>query len=1109
MTPSKFNPLKHFFLLAYGLLGTAAVLAAPLTFQQVPAGAGAKEPAPNVIVSVDDSGSMGAAGMATLRQALTATFGVTAGLADNRIRMAWQSMNRCPSLGTSSTACGNYNGMRYFGGTHRANFDQWARTLVEGGGTPGHRMMANAGDYLMASISNNASPWAADPGVTLNPVLSCRKNFHIFMTDGGWNSGTTDTSQHIDTAGTNNGTRIVRGGGNADGTSKPLTASITYDISTSTPETLLYRDNWGGPTTNSAGNRTTLSTLSDLAFHYWSTDLQTGLTNNVRPSINRSSTETFVATNGSSTALPAFWNPRNNPATWQNMVNYTIGFNTAASWSGAPLWGGDTFSGGLANLINGVDSWTSPFCGPTNNAVANGNQPCDFSNGYTASGNAPVINGRRMDLWHAALNSRGLFVPAPTAQALVDAFQIILDDILVQTTKPLVSIATNSSRLSSGGFTYVAGYNSEGWSGELSGYQINATTSLPSKSPTWQATTLLDSTSTTVFSTATRVVLTHTGTQGTGFRWGNLSTAQQAALRGGTADTATVGEQRVSYLLGDRSREQRVAGGYMRNRESRLGDIVNSNIWYTGKPSRLGFEHTGHASFRSSNASRTPVVYVGANDGMLHGFNANTGRELVAYVPKAAYEHLRSYTLPTYSHRYFVDGHPFTGDADLGGTLNWRTVLVSGLGAGGKGYFILDVTNPNNFVDPGAAASPIVLMDTTDGAHPDIGHIFAAPVVDEQTRSRSQQIVKMNNNRWAVVMGNGYNSTNERPVLLIQYLDGDRSLKTIVTNATTGATNGLAAPQVIDVNGDGKVDIAYAGDLNGNLWKFNLTGAVDTSWSVGFSGSPLYTAVDAAGTPQAITVPPMYVAHPLGGIQLVFGTGRELTASDRSSTQVQTIYGIWDKSTYGSPTGPISSNDVERITGGRVSLVQQTQTGSVGSTGLLTTSSNPVVYSRLDTTAKRGWYFDLPVTGERVLGQPQVFEGQKALINSIVPKAAVFGESCNLEEAADRNFITILNAINGQPSKVPAFGTLDTSGSATRVEYGSGESITLANQKNNDTLVINTDYFCTGPSCAPCTGPACDVDDDGDGQCGGLSTGVLEICRAGLLGTRTDWRELR
>jgi type IV pilus assembly protein PilY1 len=1109
MTPSKFNPLKHFFLLAYGLLGTAAVLAAPLTFQQVPAGAGAKEPAPNVIVSVDDSGSMGAAGMATLRQALTATFGVTAGLADNRIRMAWQSMNRCPSLGTSSTACGNYNGMRYFGGTHRANFDQWARTLVEGGGTPGHRMMANAGDYLMASISNNASPWAADPGVTLNPVLSCRKNFHIFMTDGGWNSGTTDTSQHIDTAGTNNGTRIVRGGGNADGTSKPLTASITYDISTSTPETLLYRDNWGGPTTNSAGNRTTLSTLSDLAFHYWSTDLQTGLTNNVRPSINRSSTETFVATNGSSTALPAFWNPRNNPATWQNMVNYTIGFNTAASWSGAPLWGGDTFSGGLANLINGVDSWTSPFCGPTNNAVANGNQPCDFSNGYTASGNAPVINGRRMDLWHAALNSRGLFVPAPTAQALVDAFQIILDDILVQTTKPLVSIATNSSRLSSGGFTYVAGYNSEGWSGELSGYQINATTSLPSKSPTWQATTLLDSTSTTVFSTATRVVLTHTGTQGTGFRWGNLSTAQQAALRGGTADTATVGEQRVSYLLGDRSREQRVAGGYMRNRESRLGDIVNSNIWYTGKPSRLGFEHTGHASFRSSNASRTPVVYVGANDGMLHGFNANTGRELVAYVPKAAYEHLRSYTLPTYSHRYFVDGHPFTGDADLGGTLNWRTVLVSGLGAGGKGYFILDVTNPNNFVDPGAAASPIVLMDTTDGAHPDIGHIFAAPVVDEQTRSRSQQIVKMNNNRWAVVMGNGYNSTNERPVLLIQYLDGDRSLKTIVTNATTGATNGLAAPQVIDVNGDGKVDIAYAGDLNGNLWKFNLTGAVDTSWSVGFSGSPLYTAVDAAGTPQAITVPPMYVAHPLGGIQLVFGTGRELTASDRSSTQVQTIYGIWDKSTYGSPTGPISSNDVERITGGRVSLVQQTQTGSVGSTGLLTTSSNPVVYSRLDTTAKRGWYFDLPVAGERVLGQPQVFEGQKALINSIVPKAAVFGESCNLEEAADRNFITILNAINGQPSKVPAFGTLDTSGSATRVEYGSGESITLANQKNNDTLVINTDYFCTGPSCAPCTGPACDVDDDGDGQCGGLSTGVLEICRAGLLGTRTDWRELR
>ena len=546
MNHQKLSQTLQGLLLGACLLAAWPASAQLLTFAQVPAGSTAREPAPNIIVSVDDSGSMGAAGIATLREALTTTFGIGSTLEDNRIRLAWQSMNQCPTLGANTAACGTYNGMRYLSGAHRTNFDAWARSLVANGGTPGHLMMANAGDYLSTTGTfaafanpNINSPWAAVPGTTQAPVLSCRKSFHIFMTDGGWNSGTNNTNQHVDTAAINNGPRIVRGG-NADGTNTPLpTGTATYTVNG--VETRLYGDLWG--TAN-------LSTLSDLSFFYWSRDLQPGMTDDIRARFARTSTETFVATSGASTVVSPLWNPRNNPATWQHMVNYTIGFNTAATWAGAPAWGGDTFAGDLPNLINGVTTWDTPFCGA--GSVGTGTLACDGGTGYATSGASPVVDGRRMDLWHAALNSRGLFVPAPNAKALVDAFQTIMADILPQNSKPLVTVAANSSRVSTNGSVYVAGYNSEtNWSGNLAAFGINSSTSAPNDTPTWRAEALLDAR--TDGDMANRVVLTHNGTQGRGFNYGNLSTTQQAAMRG--TDSAATGTARIAYLRGDRSME--------------------------------------------------------------------------------------------------------------------------------------------------------------------------------------------------------------------------------------------------------------------------------------------------------------------------------------------------------------------------------------------------------------------------------------------------------------------------------------------------------------------------------------------------------------------------
>ena len=1079
--------------------------AAQLNLAQSPPGAG-REPSPNIIVSVDDSGSMGATGIATLKSALQQTFAET-NVPDDRIRLAWQSMNRCRGIPSASTACGSLNGMRPLLGTHRSNFMTWVNTLTPNNGTPSHLMIDEAGKYLSRTDLGINSPWAATPGTQETPLLSCRKSFHIFMTDGGWNSAeATNTNNHVDTSGPDY-QRITRGG-NADGTAFTLPDGVQYAINSD--QTRLYRDSWGG---------TGLSTLSDLAFYYWSRDLQPGLTNNVR----KSPKDQLPAENFGTTANPAtlesYWNPRNNPATWQHMVNYTIGFNDAATWTGAPTFSGDTFAG-LAPLIRGTSNWPSPFCGTGNNSA------CDGGTGYNAR-----ENERKVELWHAALNSRGRFVPAPNAAALVTAFQGILDDILTQTANPLVSIASSSSRLRTDGFAYVAGFNSERWSGDLGAYTIAAGTNVVSSTPTWTAASQLDA---ATFSVTNRLVLTTksdipAGTPaGTSFLFANLSNAQKTAIQGG--DSATVGTNRVNYVRGDRTQEVQ-NGGTLRRRDSRLGDIVNSNIWHTGRPLRMSFEHTGHAAFRNTFASRTAVLYVGANDGMLHAFNAATGQELMAYVPQGVYANLRGYTLTNYGHRFFVDGHPFTGDVDTSGsgtgngaTPTWKTMLIGGLAGGGKGYFVLDVTNPVAFgSNPTTFAATGVVMDKTDGADADVGHIYSLPVVDAVTGTRAEQVVKLNNGRWAVIMGNGVNSTNERPVLLIQYLDGSKELLKIVANSTTGQSNGLSAPRLVDVNGDGKMDVAYAGDLQGNLWKFNLTQTTDSQWGVSnWSGgtttcknatncAPLYVAQDGSSTRQPISAAPLWIAHPLGGVQVLFGTGRNLQDADRTSTSVQTIYSLWDKSTYTAPGGVLTAVDGNNITTGRSALVQQTVVGAVTSTAsgaeaatdYYNTSENTIAYSRADNTAKRGWYLDLPASRERVLANPQLFEGQKTIIGSTVPKTGASGETCDFDTVTEDNWINVFNMISGAPSKTPVFSTTDTSmnlAKSTRTRFGSGEYISINKSDGNLDLIsfVNSGGPGGGGGPPPTCNPAiqlCTVKKT-------LTTGTVP-------GARADWREAR
>lgn len=1094
------------------LLPITSAQAAQYSLVQYPAGTASREPAPNVIVSVDDSGSMGTSGINTLKAALRQTFS-TENVADSLIRLSWQSMNSdCDTIPLNTTNC--KNALKILKGTHRTNFLAWVETLTASGGTPSHRMVRNAGDYLKRTDLGINSPWASDPGTKEAPLISCRRSYHIFMTDGAWNSGTATVAQHVDADRDLPAYQAINNIGNIDNTAITLgDGSTAYNPAAVTSR--LYRDDWGFNTTTTVERECTLflickdvtkttyglNTLSDLAFHYWATDLQPGIANEIKPLIKKSGDETFTSGSGSSlktTTLPQFWNPKNNPATWQHMTTYTIGFGAGASaWTGSPTFGSDSYSGELNRLITGDLSWPSPLCG--NNNTGSGNSACDGSTGYSAT---TKDNGRRIELWHAALNGRGKFTPAPTADELTKAFKDIVSNIVEDTSTPITSFTSASSSVTRAGTSqYSSGYNADGWTGYVRSDTLAQGTAAASPNTAWgikagvsapnNATTTADKldalsagdiNNRLILTTAT-ATLTNTAEAPVSFTWANLGITQKAALKSSVLETDAVATTRVNFLRGDRSLEGGTTAKPFRARNSRQGDIVNSALWYLGTPvSNYAFD--GYRAFAAKYAARIPMVYVGGNDGMLHGFSALDGAEKIAYVPKGVFTNLKELSIPGYTHRYYVDGSPFSGDVNIGTTAtpNWRSMLVGTLGAGGKGYFVLDVTNPGSTVTTGATAvasnfsaantASLVVMDktapagdATTGEAADIGHVFAAPGSDDNNPQKSSQIVRLNNGRWAVVMGNGYNSRNERPVLLLQYLDGIRELKTLVaaSSGDNAVSNGLSAPRLVDIDGNGTPDIVYAGDLRGNMWKFDIGAADPASWNVAFSGRPLYTAIYTSGnaaSAQPITAAPVVKANDRdgNGLMVAFGTGRNITEGDRTDVSVQTIYSLLDSTLYrivaGKVTVDTTNGQPQPVGTGWANLQQQTVSttaiagsGASSSRTFYTVSQNTVAYS--GTNARKGFYLHLPETGERLLNGLSFFDGSNILeVLTEVPGSgsSLLEESCSPPATVPKLFRTFLNIMDGRK---PSVQLVDTNGDGVYNSSDGGASRMTASVKES------------------------------------------------------------
>ena len=1082
-----FNMNRTFLSILIGGIGIHP-MAMALTFAQYPAGTTGKEPAPNVLISVDDSGSMDEAvskadktkKITALKNSLIAQFGdanastPTKGkIADNSIRLAWQVMHNngnSPTAGTLDQ--GNTNAIRPFSGNHRTNFSNFVSNLKANGGTPSHKMMENAHKY-MSSTPGKDSPWADNPGSTPTTYLACRRTYHIFMTDGEWNS---QNKQSV---------------GNADGIDRTLGDGLKlYDASSN--QTRIYSDTFG------AGN---LSTLSDFAFASWATDLQPTISNSVKPLIKKSGIETI-----GSVDLQEYWNPKNNPATWQHMSTYTIGFGSGATtWNVSPKWDNATDnnyggSGEYEKLVNGNVQWPDVI----NNS------------GY-----------RTAELWHMALNGRGKYYPARDATALSKAFEEILGIIIADTSSPITGFASASSSISiSNTDLYQSVYKAAGWQGSITSDVAAQGTGVRTPNPAWQIAGKSQSTADKLdaFSDTEitdRVIYTYNG-GGKQFLWGNLSTAtggQQDLLRAGATGSAgtTLAQNRLNFIRGDRSLEGGTTAKPFRTRVSRQGDIINSTIWYTARPAS-GYGLAGYGSFATTHKDRMPMLYVGGNDGMLHGFSAENGKELVAYVPQGVYKNLPLLADPSYqnNHKYYVDGSPFTGDVNIGttSTPDWRTLLVGGLGAGGKGYFVLDVTQPgrksgasgasttplSNFANTAAGATAVVRMDLTDGADSDIGHIFGDTVTAESNRQQSTQITRMNDGRWAVVMGNGYNSTNEDPVLIIQYLDGGttslRKIAAATGNTGNGAANGLSTPRLVDLNGDGIPDIAYAGDLKGNMWKFNIAHADPVNWGVAFSSAnctactPFYTATEKTNTTEAqpiTSAPNVRPSTSTPGMLVAFGTGQNLEVADRTDTSPQSFYALLDNTRYkldtaaGANKGKIlvdNSIVTPEVAGsGRANLVERTFNstaiaGEANSTGdsFWNMTTGQSAFSYTGTGAKKGWYFELPISGERVMQMAEFLSGSNILqIKSIVPASGdqvdATQETCTPTAVPAKGYLTLMGIEQGLK---PTVQLLDAD--------GDGVFNSAANKDNS------TNRTTTSPEEISLTGPGKQIRIGSDGK---------------------------
>ncbi len=727
--------------------------------------------------------------------------------------------------------------------------------------------------------------------------------------------------------------------------------------------TILMTDgHWNGSFSNSViadedGDGVS-QTLADVAKYYYSTDLRNDLANN-------------VPTNSFDT----------NSA--QRMNTLVLSF-------------------GLEGSLNDLDDngW------PDVNGIELTENSSSWGDPTTSFINEEKVN----DLWHAAFNSKGAYINVTETGSLLEGLQNALA-VIDQQAGAASSVAKNTGSINSNSKIYQGRFDSLNWSGDLQSFAVNSTTGAVATSSDWSAKTLLNS-----VTPSNRVIIysepetTTDSYSGRSFRYSNLDDSWRSSLisrtYSGTGLSGDSYEQAVvDYLRGDGTYE----GLGFRSRGGKLGDIVYSSPAYVSAPAETAIPYStdsSYTSFKNSNSNRSSVIYVGANDGMLHAFSGTSGAELFGYIPSAMKNTLYKLPDPSYSHQSYMDGSPVIKDVYgefSESTASWKTVLVTGFRAGGKGLAALDVTDPSGFSESNAdnmvlwefrAENRSGSADAHSSTDPDVGFQYAKP-----------QIAKLNNGKWGVIIGNGFNSTSNagstgRSVLYVLDITDGTVIKKIETTAgTLAAPNALAEPVLVDTDNSGTVDYVYAGDFLGNVWKFDLSSTSTSSWVIAnddASDTPI--PLFAAGDSQPITAGITVGRHQSGiGRMIYFGTGRYLTTPDNAVTgqSLQGFYGIWDNDAPDQNFDTslnASSMLIQEVTlQAEFNVAATADDGSNTSSGI-TATIRETSNNSINWGLHNGWYFKLEDSnnnnnGERVVEKPLLRNG-RIIFTTLIPSPA-------------------------------------------------------------------------------------------------------------------------
>jgi type IV pilus assembly protein PilY1 len=725
-------------------------------------------------------------------------------------------------------------------------------------------------------------------------------------------------------------------------------------------------------------------TLADVAQYYYQTDLRS-------PELGNQTG--VLGTDISANEVPP---GAEDIAAHQHMTTFTLGMGARGRMLFSPDYKTNTTSGDYLAVKNGRTASSTVCTWQTAGTRCN----------WPIPGADTVENID--DLWHAAVNGRGTYFNATDPASLSFGLNSALQAITAITSDAAAATTSNPNVTDGDNFIFSSTFRSSDWYGEFERRLIDTKTGEPDATADWHAKELLDA-------NTSRIIYTRDSSNPTTglrlFTWANLTAAEQAYFStpyiSSTAtpplsqfcasgeicltsenQTLASGDALVSFVRGDRSNE----GGsgdtskYFRQRTSVLGDIVNGEAVYVKAP-LSEYTDAGYSAYKASNALRTPMVYVGANDGMLHAFNADAGAdgggvEVWAYVPQTLLPNLYKLADKGYStqHQYYVDGSPTQSDAYFAGA--WHTILVGGFNAGGRGYYALDVTVPG---------SPKALWEISNATagFSNLGYSYGRP-----------EITKLKDGTWVVLLTSGYNNVSPgdgQGYLYVVDAATGALIRTIGTGvgsssaavagscATAPCPSGLAQIRawVENTRFDNTAQRVYGGDLFGNVWRFDVNGDLGAS---GHDAQLLATLRGSSGNVQPLTTRPEL--GKVAGHAVVFvGTGRYLGATDLSNAEGQSIYAIKDA---------LGSTSLGNPRAAGTTFVQQTLTASTcRARAAFCTLNSPIRTGSnlaVNFATNNGWFVDLPGTRERATTDPQLALGTLAVTTDLLnPGACTVG----------------------------------------------------------------------------------------------------------------------